>query len=267
MSTRSGHKRVRSCERYFSMLRKFTGLVAVGLIAASGCNSGTPGGPGAADSSAKKPLYGEAKDTFNLSVPALSTSLKQGDSKEATISIKRGKNFDQDVTLTFAELPKGVTVEPASPVIKHGDAEVKFTFKAVDAATLGDFTVKLTGHPTKGSDALHDFKLTLVHKDTFTLSAPVLSTTLKQGGTKEVSIGIKRDKDFDQDVALTVADLPKGVTCDPASSVIKHGDTEMKLTFKATDEAALGDFGINMTGHPNKGADASREFKLTVAKK
>ena len=176
MSTRSGHKRVRSCERYFSMLRKFTGLVAVGLIAASGCNSGTPGGPGAADSSAKKPLYGEAKDTFNLSVPALSTSLKQGDSKEATISIKRGKNFDQDVTLTFAELPKGVTVEPASPVIKHGDAEVKFTFKAVDAATLGDFTVKLTGHPTKGSDALHDFKLTLVHKDTFTLSAPVLST-------------------------------------------------------------------------------------------
>ncbi len=249
------------------MKRSFTGLLAMALVAVTGCNQGTPGGPGAADPTAKKPLYGQANDTFHLSVPTLSTTLKQGETKEGSIGIKRGKNFDEDVTLTFADVPKGVTLDPASPVIKHGDTEAKFTLKGADDASLGDFTVKVTGHPTKGGDASHEFKLTVAQKDTFTLSVPLLSTTLKQGETKAVSIGIKRDTNFDQDVTLQFADVPKGVTLDPASPVIKHGDTEAKLTLKGTDDASLGDFAVKVTGHPTKGGDASHEFKLTVAKK
>jgi len=249
------------------MMKRISVLLVAGLIAVTGCNKGTPGGPGATDASAKKPLYGEADNTFDLSTPTLSSSLKQGGAKEVSISIKRGKNFDQDVTLAFVDLPKGVTCDPESPVIKHGDAEAKFTLKAGDDAPLGDFHVKVTGHPTKGGDASNNFKVTVVHKDTFTLSVPFLTSTVKQGGTKEVSIGIKRDKDFDQDVAVKFAEVPKGVTLDPSSLVIKRGETEAKVTFKAEDDASLGEFGIKMTGHPTKGADASHEFKLNVAKK
>jgi hypothetical protein len=249
------------------MKRTFTGLVLMALVAFTGCGKGTPGGPGASDPNAKKPLYGEANDTFNLSVPIRSTSLKQGDTKEGSIGIKRGKNFEQDVALTFTDVPKGVTLNPESPVIKHGDTEAKFTLKAGDDAPPGDFTVKVTGHPTKGGDASNELKLTVAHKDTFTLSVPLLSTTVKQGDTKAVSIGIKRDKDFDQDVRLTFTDVPKGVTLDPESPVIKHGETEAKLMLKGADNASLGDFGVKVTGHPTKGADASHEFKLTVAKK
>jgi len=249
------------------MKRSIVGLLAIALVAFTGCGpKGTTGGPGATDKDAKKPLYGQADNTFNLSVPTWSTTLQQGETKEVAIGIKRGKNLDEDVTVTLVDVPAGVTFDPASPVIKHGDTEAKFTLKAGDEAPVGDFTVKVTGHPTKGADASNEFKLTVSNKDTFHLSAPFLSTTLNQGDTKEVSIGIKRDKNFDQEVTLAFAGLPTGVTVEPSSPVLKHGDTEAKLMLKGAADASVGDFMVKITGHPTKGADASSELKVTVAK-
>ena len=97
-------------------------------------------------------------------MPTFSTKVKQGETKPMTISVKRGKNFDEDVTLRFGELPKGVHFEPASPVIKHGENEAKIDVHAADNAALGDFTVKATGHPSKGADATSEFKLTVAKK-------------------------------------------------------------------------------------------------------
>ncbi|HYV34951.1 MAG TPA: hypothetical protein VE988_04550, partial [Gemmataceae bacterium] len=110
------------------------------------------------------PVLGQADDTFTLSVPTLATTLKQGETKTASIGIKRGKNFDGDVTIKFAETPKGLAIDPTSPVIKHGDTEAKITLKAAEDAALGDFTIKLTGHPTKGADAANEFKVTVQKK-------------------------------------------------------------------------------------------------------
>ena len=248
------------------MKSSFAGLAMMTLAALTGCTQGTPGGPGTTDTGGKKPAYGQADDTFNLSVPLTSSSLQQGEQMEATVGIKRGKNFDEDVALKFADVPEGVTLEPASPMIKHGDTDAKITFTAGDEAPLGDFRVKVTGHPTKGGDAQIEFKLTIAAKDSFTLSVPRLSTSLKQGEMKTVSIGIKRDKSFDQEVVLTFGEMPTGVTLEPNASVFKDGDAEVQLTLTAADDAALGNFAVKVTGHPAKGADASSEFKLTVTK-
>ena len=38
-----------------------------------------------------------------------------GGDKELTIGIAKGQNFDEDVTLKFTGLPKGVTFDPAKP--------------------------------------------------------------------------------------------------------------------------------------------------------
>jgi uncharacterized membrane protein len=146
------------------MTRSFAGLLVMALVAMTGCDRGTTGGPGVTNPPHKQPVYGEADDTFNLSMPLMSTTLHQGESKEVAVGIKRGKNFDEDVTLKFADGPKGVTFDSANPVIKHGDTEVKLTFKAADDASLGDFTLKVTGHPTKGADASSDFKITVAKK-------------------------------------------------------------------------------------------------------
>ena len=89
----------------------------------------TPGGPGATNTTAKKPSFREADNTFNLT--ASSTSLKQGETKTVLIGIKRGKNFQDDVTVKFTDMPQGVTLDPASLTIKHGETDTKVTLKAV----------------------------------------------------------------------------------------------------------------------------------------
>ena len=58
----------------------------------------------------------------------------------------------------------GVTLEPANPVIMHGEKETKITVTLADDAALGDFNVKVTGHPTKGADSTNDLKITVAKK-------------------------------------------------------------------------------------------------------
>ena len=140
-------------------------LMAALLVALAGCNQGNPGGEGVTTTPPHKPpVHGEADNTFNLSVPRMSTTLHQGETKDVMIGIERGKNFDQDIALTVAKGPTGVTGEFASPVLKHGDSEAKLTFKAANDASLGDFTIKVTGHPAKGADATIDIKIAVAKK-------------------------------------------------------------------------------------------------------
>ena len=103
--------------------------------------------------------------------------------------------------------------------------------------------------------------------ETFTLDTPSLSTKLKQGEQHQVTIGIKRGKGFQEDVALKLEGLPSGVTVEPSAPTIKASDTEVKLMLKAADSAAVGDAEIKVVGHPSKGADAANTFKVTVEKK
>jgi hypothetical protein len=143
----------------------FAGVLMSALIAVTGCSQGsTPGGPGVTTTRQRKPAFGEAEKTFNLSVPRLSTTLHQGETKEVAIGIERGKNFEGDVTFEFAEGPEGVTIASSSPIIKHGDTTAKVTLKAAADASLGDFTVKVTGHPTEGPNATSEFKITVAKK-------------------------------------------------------------------------------------------------------
>jgi len=107
------------------------------------------------------PLASDPENTFRLSVPTLSTHLKQGEKKVVTIGISRAKNFDQDVTVKFADVPKGVSIDPEEPVIKHGEKDVKVNVSAADDAALNDFTINIMGHPTTGPDATNELKLTI----------------------------------------------------------------------------------------------------------
>ena len=168
-------------------------LSAMGLFALAGCTEGTPGGPGATHSVTRTSSHRQAEEpmppkttgeparrvevpekrtetasrgdqTFTLSVPTFSTTLKQGEAKEIKIGIHRGKNFAEDVALHFTGLPKGVTIEPANPMIRASDKDAAVTVKAADDAPLGDFTVKVVGHPTTGADAINEFKISIRKK-------------------------------------------------------------------------------------------------------
>jgi hypothetical protein len=234
------------------------------LAALSGCNQGTPGGPGATDAKSPQATYGPTENTFTLSVPLMSSTLQQGGSIPITVGIKRAKNFDQNVTLHVTDLPEGVTSDPAAPVIKHGDLEAKVVLQATDQAALGAYSVKVTGHPERGADAVVEFKLTIAPKDPFSLSPPRLSKSIKQGESQTLAIGIKRDKLFDKDVTLQFGKFPPGITVDPPAPVIQRGEAEATFVVTCADDAALGSFAIPLIGHPTQGADARSELKLTV---
>ena len=250
-----------------SMVLLTVGVLAIAAFGFVGCDhkGSTAGGPGATDPSVRPPRYGEADNTFNLT--ASSMSVKQGDTIQGTIGIKRGTNFAQDVSLTIQNLPKGIALDSSSLAIKSGGTDAQFKLIAGDDVAPGEFTINVVGHPANGGDATVQFSLTVEKKDSFTLSMPFWTTGLKQGETKAVSITITREKRFDQDVTLKFDGLPKGVTVEPTGTVIKNGETEAKFVLKAAEEAPLGSFSFMVTGHPTKGADASHEFKFTVAKK
>ncbi len=89
------------------MKKRFAGLTVLTLAALGGCTQGTPGGTGTTNTTANRPTFGQAEETFNLSVPLMSSTLQQGSEAEAVVGIKRGKNFGEDVELQFADVPPG----------------------------------------------------------------------------------------------------------------------------------------------------------------
>jgi uncharacterized membrane protein len=255
------------------MKRVISSVMVLAVVVLTGCDRGKPGGPGASEPESKKHFYdvGTTENSFTLSVPSslplMTTHIKQGETAKVAIGIKRGKNFEQDVAIKFEGLPTGVTIDQPNGQITHDKSDANFTLTAGDDAALGSFEIKVVGHPASGGDASNTFKINVAKKDTFTVSVPTFSTSIKQGETKAVSISINRDKNFDENVTLQFAGLPKGLTVEPTSPVIKHGDTEAKLMLKSEVDAPLGEFTIKVTGHPTKGADASHDFKVNVAKK
>jgi hypothetical protein len=248
-------------------MKRFIGIAGLfTVVTLTGCGEGKPGGPGVTDTTVKKPVYGQKEDTFNLSVPMMATSLQQGATLETKVGIERARNFGEDVSLKFFDLPEGVTVTPASPIIRHGDENAKIMFTADATAAKGEHKVKVFGHPEKGPDAEIEFKLNIEAMDSFSLSVPLLSTSIKQNETKPISIGISRDKTFASDVTLSFGELPPGITIEPSEAVIVHGAQEATVNLTAAADAALGDFTVKMAGHSATGLDASKELKLTVVK-
>jgi hypothetical protein len=152
-------------------------LLTVVLVGAVGCNRGTPGGAGATTPAtsgdaatpeptvARKPIFGEADDTFRLTMPLRAVTVKQGEETTFEIGINRGRNFGEDVAITLDDLPAGVALVTENAAIQQGDAEAELVLEASDDAALGEFTVKVTGHPAQnGVDASNELKLTVAQR-------------------------------------------------------------------------------------------------------
>jgi hypothetical protein len=151
-----------------TMRRLYLTIIALGVTAGIGCNQGAPGGPGVTGETttvtSQKPVLGLAEETFSITVPVLPLQLKQGESKIAVISLNRGKNFDEDVTLKFGKMPQGITVDPANPVILHGKTEADIAFRASGDAAVGNFSTMVTGHPSRGEDATNTIRFVVAEK-------------------------------------------------------------------------------------------------------
>jgi uncharacterized membrane protein len=132
------------------------GLVTLGLVALVGCNSSPPGGSG---SGVPK------KATFKIEAPTLSTTLKQGDTKEVKLTLDRGKDFHDDVDLKF-DAPTGLMVDPSTLTVKADDSkDVTVKVSAAKDAPLGDHIIKVTATPKAGTATSVDIKVKVDKSD------------------------------------------------------------------------------------------------------
>ena len=92
----------------------------------------------------------QAENTFSLQLPDQPIFVKPGEKKTVTLGVRRGKKLEEDVTLTFNDVPKGVTFEPTKPVSKHPGTEVEFTIQAARDAAVGDFAIKVAAGTANG---------------------------------------------------------------------------------------------------------------------
>lgn len=129
---------------------------ALSLACLIGCNQSEVGG--------KKSDNTRSSETFRVSAPVTSTTVKQGDRQTVKLSVDRGTNFKENVTLKTTN-PDGLTVTFEPSTLKASDGEtVTATVEAAKDAAVGDRTVKVTATPEKGNSTEVEFTVKVEKK-------------------------------------------------------------------------------------------------------
>jgi hypothetical protein len=103
-------------------------VVAAGLLVATGCQKSTTEGPGGKSLTITKPS---------------DQTIRAGKSDDVKVSITR-KGFEDPVTVTFDNLPKGVTPVDETATIKAGESSGTFRFNAAPDAKPDQKEVSVT---------------------------------------------------------------------------------------------------------------------------
>ena len=124
-------------------------VLTLALMAVSGCKQQSPQG-------------GESEDArFKISTPSVK-KVKQGQVQTATISLKRGDYFKQDVKLQL-KTTAGISIEPTKFWIKASDKpDVQLRITAASDAALGEYRVFVNGTPETGESVSAEFNVKVV---------------------------------------------------------------------------------------------------------
>src|SRR5262249_19670459 len=120
-----------------------------------GCNTSDRGG----DTS-------QSKTSFSLKGPSqlVSTDIYQGETKTVEVTVSRGSDFKQNITLKAEVVSDagGIHAEVSPAMLKPSDPEkVVVTIKAEEKAALGKHTIRVTGTPESGNPTHVDFNVDL----------------------------------------------------------------------------------------------------------
>ena len=209
-----------------------------------------------------------------ISLTAEPAELVFGKDLTASVKIKvaRQEKFDEAVTIALtpvapAGLPAGITAA-VKPIAK-GTNEIDIVFTANAQAPLGEFTVVLTGainqnnvnttQPTPG--------ITLRLRSPFEVAVKLDAEKIARGGTLKGKVTIDRNPAFKGPIALTLQNLPKGVTV--AAATVAEGAAEAEIILTVAADAAQGAVNnINVKGDAMNGAakltGTSPNIALTV---
>jgi uncharacterized membrane protein len=133
-------------------MKKALVIVAVALMATAalvGCKMSEEGGRA-------------GSGTFRLTVPALTTDVRQGEVQTVRVSVERGEGFTQEVKLEV-KAPTGLQVDPESTMVKAGDrAATQLKITAAKDAPLGNQKIMVKGTPGTGEATSTEFTVKVV---------------------------------------------------------------------------------------------------------
>lgn len=105
-----------------------------------------------------------SSSTFRVSAPVTATTIKQGDKQTVKLTVDRGNEFKEAVTLK-AEPSTGLSVDLDPKTVKPGDPETVTATVSVDKeAALGEHKVKVLATPATGNATNVEFKVKVEKK-------------------------------------------------------------------------------------------------------
>jgi hypothetical protein len=168
-----------------------------------------------------------------------------GHNLSATVKVTatRGQGIDEAIALAVNPekegLPAGITatVKP----IEKGKTEAQVVFSANDKTPLADFTGVLAGTHKKGVATVTSIVpgITLRLREPLSLTLAPGPAKIKKGGELRVKATVARNPALAGEIALTVQNLPKGVTA--AAAKIPADKNEVEIVLKAAPDAQAGE--------------------------
>jgi subtilisin-like proprotein convertase family protein len=139
-----------------------------------------------------------------------------------------------------------------------------YTPQQVHDALLADSTAGVVGDPGTGSPDALLYVADDPPDNDFSLAASPAAATVDPGGTATVAVRTGTTAGAPQQVNLTVAGLPAGVTATVSpASVVSGGTATLSIT--AAAQAAMGEFPLTVTGTgPATGVSHRMSYPLTV---
>jgi hypothetical protein len=98
------------------------------------------------------PDAGEPHGVFFIVGPNLPQPvIKRGAAATVALQLRRSRDFTEDITLTFPDLPEELKVHPARPVVQAGGPDkVELKVTAGGNIPAGAYTLKVRATPTRG---------------------------------------------------------------------------------------------------------------------
>lgn len=131
------------------------GILAVTLLASSGCSLNRSGKGGNVSS---------AEGDFRVTAPLLETRIRQGEVQTVRVDLQRGEYFNQDVRMKVVA-PEGLSIEPSTFIVRASDKEaVQLVITADDHAALVSHDVEVQATPETGKATWVQFPVRVIKR-------------------------------------------------------------------------------------------------------
>jgi len=108
----------------------------------------------AAQKARLKELQAQGPGVFKISGPGLPVKVYAGKSATFGVELTHDKAFDGDVKLTYAKLPKGITILPDPFIFKEGGNPIAdLTIRTDKSLTSGEYRFTIQATPDNGEPA------------------------------------------------------------------------------------------------------------------